>query len=149
MLRMVRRVLRLPLAGKLLLFETLVALALARVAVLLLPFRWVARVLGRQEVERDALDHAVHVADARQIAIMVHKAIKNVPWTSKCLDQALAAKVMLARRGISTTVYFGVKSDEQGQLAAHAWLRSGEIYVTGGRNRDEFTPISVFTDRGA
>lgn len=48
-MRMLRRVLCLPLAQKGLLLEALVLLAVARLAVLLLPFRWVARVLGKQK----------------------------------------------------------------------------------------------------
>ena len=149
MMRMVRRVLRLPLAAKGLLLETLVLLALARMAVLLLPFRWVARVLGRPQAQPPVEEDPGRARQARRIGVMTSKASKNVPWTSKCLDQALAAKVMLARRGLATTVYFGVKKDEQGQLAAHAWLRSGTLYVTGGKDRAQFTLINTFTDEGA
>lgn len=137
-----------PLAAKGLLLETVVLLAFARMAVLLLPFRWVARALGRQATEPPPHEDSERTLQARRISIMVYRASDNVPWTSKCLDQALAAKVMLARRGLATTVYIGVKNDEQGQLAAHAWLRSGTVYVTGGRNRGGFTTISTFSDEG-
>jgi hypothetical protein len=82
----------------------------------------------------------------RRVGAGVLKVSRNVPWTSKCLDQAIAAKVMLSRRGISATVYFGVRNDEQGELAAHAWLRSGAVYVTGGLNRRRYTVINTFAD---
>ncbi len=144
-----KKLLRLPLADKVLLLEALVLLALARAAVLLLPFRWVARLLGKQEAQTAVLEAAGRTADVRRVAVMVRRASKNVPWTSKCLDQALAAKVMLARRRISTTVYFGVNHDRQGRLAAHAWLRSGNLYVTGGAIRGRYTIINTFADEGA
>jgi hypothetical protein len=144
----IKRALRLPLAGKVLLAEVLVLLALARTAVLLLPFRWLAPILGKQGRAEPRPADPRSARWARRIGLVVHRASQNVPWTSKCLDQALAAKVLLARRGIAATVYFGVKNDEQGELAAHAWLRSGTIYVTGGGNHTSYTVINVFTNEG-
>jgi hypothetical protein len=142
--RLLRKVLNLPLAEKGLLLEALALLGLARMAVLLLPFRWVARLLGKQEAQTPVQEDAANVVHIRRIGTMVRKTSQNVPWTSKCLDQALAAKIMLARRGIATTVYFGVKNDANGRLEAHAWLRSGTLYVTGGSIRDRFTVINTF-----
>jgi Transglutaminase-like superfamily len=138
------KALRLPWAQKRLLIETLVLLALARLAVLLLPFRWVARSLGKEAAHAPEHDNPAHIQQIRRIAAMVRKTSRHVPWTSKCLDQAIVAKVMLTRRGIPATVYFGVRNDENGQLAAHAWSRSGSWYVTGGEIRDQFTIINTF-----
>jgi hypothetical protein len=148
-MRTLKIVLRLPLADKGLFLEALTLLALARMAVLLLPFRWVARVLGKQEAESPQQEDAANDLRVRRIGVMVRETARNVPWTSKCLDQALAARIMLARRGIATTVYFGVNHDEQGRLAAHAWLRSGTLYVTGGAHRGRFTVINTFADERA
>ncbi len=149
LIRKVGIVMRLPLADKGLLLEALVLLAFARVAVLLLPFRWVARVLGKEEAQTPAEEQLAHVVQIRRVGAMIRETARNVPWTSKCLDQALAAKIMLARRAIATTVYLGVNVDEQGQLAAHAWLRSGTLYVTGGKIRDRYTVINTFADERA
>ena len=149
-MRRVRRVLGLPLKAKGLMVETLVLLALARTAVLLLPFRWVARALGREEAAASPLRNTpASTRQVRRIGWMVEKVSNNVPWTSKCLDQALAAKIMLARRGYATTVRFGVKKSEHGELAAHAWLTSAGVCVTGGRTRRQFTIINTFRDGGA
>jgi hypothetical protein len=145
-IRQVRRFMRLPLADKCLLLEATVLLALARLAVLVLPFRWVARVLGKQEAQTPEDADSAKTVKIRRIGAQVLKASRNVPWTSKCLDQAIAAKVMLSHRGIAATVYFGVRNDEQGDLAAHAWLRSGAVYVTGGVSRDRYTVINTFAD---
>jgi hypothetical protein len=144
--RLIKRVLRLPLQDKLLVLEALVLLALARLSVVLLPFRWVARAFGKQASLTTEQGDTTQTWLIRRVGIVVNKVSRHVPWTSKCLDQALAAKIMLARRGISTTVYFGVMNDEQGELAAHAWLRSGNKYVTGGDIRDRYTVINTFAD---
>jgi hypothetical protein len=141
-----KKFLRLPLAEKGLLLEALVLLSLARLAVVLLPFRWVARSLGKEAAQTPEEDLPAHAWRIRRIGVMVHTVAHHVPWTSKCLDQAIAAKIMLARRGIPTTVYFGVRNDEKGRLAAHAWLRSGTRYVTGGASRSRFTIINSFAD---
>jgi len=111
---------------------------------LLLPFRWVARVLGKQDSQTPVQENSAKVLQITHIGAMVRETARNVPWNSKCLDQALAARIMLARRGIASTVYFGVKNNENGQLAAHAWLRSGTLFVTGGNGRDRFTVINTF-----
>jgi len=138
------KALRLPLAQKGLLLEALVLLAVARAAVLLLPFRWVARALGKEAAQTTEQDDPATLRAVCRIRAMVHAVSQNVPWTSKCLDQAIAARIMLRWRRIPATVYFGVKNDEQGQLAAHAWLRSGSVYVTGGALRHRFTVINTF-----
>lgn len=50
----------------------------------------------------------------------VHRAQRLVP-RARCMHRALAARVWLARRGVETTVVFGVRNDAEG-LAGHAWL---------------------------
>jgi hypothetical protein len=143
-LKKLKTIVLLPLDEKLMLLEALVLLALARLAVLVLPFRWVARVLGKQEKETPRQDDPANAALVLHIKKMMQRTSRNVPWTSKCLDQAVAAKIMLARRGIAATVYFGVKNDAKENLKAHAWLRCGTLYVTGGRMRRRYTVINTF-----
>lgn len=59
------------------------------------------------------------------------KVCDKTPWESKCLVRALAAQRLLCRRGLSSTLYLGCGMEE-GKMVAHAWLRFGEMYVTGG-----------------
>ena len=139
-------VIGLPRARKKLLVETVVLLSLARLAVLLLPFRWVAPLLGEEGAQTPTVGNPAHVASILAVRKALRKVPKRVPWTSKCLDQAIAGKIMLARRGIPSTVYFGVKSGDKGQIDAHAWLRSGPFYVSGGATRNRFAVINQFAD---
>ena len=44
---------------------------------------------------------------------------------------ARIAQIVLCRRGLSSTLYLGCGMEE-GKMVAHAWLRFGEMYVTGG-----------------
>ena len=54
-----------------------------------------------------------------------------MPWKSECLVRALVARRMLLKRSFASTLYMGVRM-ENGELKAHAWLRCGDLYVTGG-----------------
>jgi hypothetical protein len=143
-----RGVLRLPTARKKTVIEAIVWLALARFAVVTLPFRWLCRVFGREGDQTPERDNPIHEYRIGVVRWTVYAVAAHVPWTSKCLDQAVAAKIMLARRGIPTTMYFGVKTDGPAGLSAHAWLRSGTTEVVGGETRAGYTIVNTFADRG-
>ena len=67
-----------------------------------------------------------------------------VPWHSKCLDQALCAQGVLARRKISTTLYFGMIKDDTGKWLAHAWVRSGDQWVIGYQADKQYTVVGSY-----
>jgi hypothetical protein len=53
---------------------------------------------------------------------------------------------MLKRRRIAATLYLGVakkESDPEG-LAAHAWLRCGDVILTGAAGHLHFTVVAAF-----
>ena len=56
---------------------------------------------------------------------------KYTPWESLCLVQALTVQKMLKKRNISTTIYLGVNKLNN-EMKAHAWIRCGKMYITGG-----------------
>lgn len=62
-----------------------------------------------------------------------------------CRITALAAKWMLNRRGISSTVYVGFrKSLNDDAIEGHAWLRSGNMIVTGSKQKHSFRIVSCY-----
>jgi hypothetical protein len=42
-------------------------------------------------------------------------------------------------------MFLGVNKDEEKNLTAHAWLKCGEIFITGKRGYQKFTVVSSFT----
>lgn len=58
--------------------------------------------------------------------------------------RAVAALKMLEKRGIESTLYMGVARDKQGQMIAHAWLRSGSHYVSGDDAMQGFVVVEKF-----
>ena len=65
------------------------------------------------------------------------------PVISTCLTNALAAHVLLARRGYRSNLRIGVTRDEKGEFTAHAWLEQEGAILIGGDWSDGFTPMPV------
>lgn len=86
---------------------------------------------------------------ARRIGWAMGAVASRTPWRSLCLEQAIAAKAMLRRRGMSNTLHLGVargaESPER-SVVAHAWLRCGSINVTGGGDVSRYTVVATFAD---
>lgn len=68
---------------------------------------------------------------ARNVATVVDRICTKTAWESKCLVRALTAQKLLKNKGIGSTLYLGCGL-EDGKMVAHAWLRVGKMYVTGG-----------------
>ena len=102
-------------------------------APLLVPIRQPKSPLSNNDVER--LSWAIVVA------------AQHVPWRSDCLIRTIAADRWLRRHHLQPNFYLGVAIDEQGVFAAHAWLRYGDISVTGGRY-DQYAKLIEPEDQG-
>lgn len=135
---------RAALAERLLLVEAGLFLSLARAA-LLLPSPWIAACLGRPGVEPGPPLRPGDERKARRVAWAVAAAARRVPFAAVCLPQALAAKLMLGWRGIPTTVHVGVRRSGGHELAAHAWLSSGPLVLTGRTEAPQYVEIACFS----
>lgn len=130
---------------RVILTEATLMLGVARFMIKTLSFRRVRRLTGKPE-DKTARNRLPDEKDQiMNIGQILEKASRNLPWECRCLAQAIAGKYMLARRNIASTIYVGVARDEKG-LASHAWLKCGELCVTGGKEKDHFTVITDFTE---
>ena len=82
---------------------------------------------------------------AYRIGMRVEHTCNRTPWQSKCLVKALTASHLLKKRGISHTLYLGVGQNDS-KMIAHAWLRSGRLYVTGG-NGSSYSMVAKFCNK--
>ena len=128
-----------------LLINAVWSLALARSAVTFLPFRRIAAGLGDVKTEFLTTDVGEN-PEIEQIRWAIQAISCRLPGTRQCLVQGLAAKWMLQRRRIPSTLYFGVAKDSAGNLLAHAWLRSGSQMVTGAEGRKQYAVVASFAD---
>lgn len=135
----------LNLLGALLLFaEAWLGLGLARYAVLHRPFARLSRAWGVPMFEtfwRPCPDPHT----PRRVARAIERASRVTPWVSNCLPQAMTAKRMLKKRGLRSTLYLGIARENGEKLSAHAWLRCGQFFVTGGQGRG-FTVVAAFSE---
>lgn len=146
-----RTLLAISWADRFLLLETIVWLGIARVAVLLVPFKRLSTRLGQAMAETPSTDDDSRRDSLRRIRWALDVMSRRAPWRCKCLERGIAGKMMLRRRGVPNTLYLGIaRSSDPARhaLDAHAWLRSGSYFVTGGEDHDRYTVVSTFAHHG-
>jgi hypothetical protein len=118
-------------------------LAMARITLLVVPFRKLATVLSRgQYTEENAPDPEL----LERIGYAVGAAAGNVPWRSDCFPQSIAGWMLLKHHGYGSTIHLGVKRVGDGELEGHAWLTCGDVVVTGGEGLDRFVETDGLGD---
>lgn len=138
--------------------EALIALTMASTSLKLIPFRWIARWLGVArptddtppvpEAPLSTLPAEIHRPDTRITAVQVavERASRHALLRPTCLSRAMAGRALLKRRGIASTVIFGVgfADDQSRKLGAHAWLIVEGEAILGGAEAKDFQPIARF-----
>jgi hypothetical protein len=123
----------------------MVYLTVATLAHRLAPFRYLALTLGscQREVPESSSPREANLS--LRVSRGIQAAANRLPWHTSCLIRAVAAKWMLRRRGVPSTLYLGARSSGSG-LAAHAWLRTGPSIVTGGAEESTlYPPVAWFS----
>lgn len=142
-LRRVRHLLMYDKAALALIPEALWRLLLVRIQ-LLFPFARTAPQLGVQSLETSVVSKDTDIPRIQQITKAIRVMSRYTPWKSTCMVRAVAGLKMLEKRGIESTLYMGVARDKQGQMIAHAWLRSGAYYVSGDDAMQGFVVVEKF-----
>ena len=132
-MRRLRRFLDLPAAERDLLVRALLLVGLVRLGLWLLPFQTLRRLLARAARTPLPGDVAGHPSPER-VVWAVEAASRYVPETRTCLVQALAARVLLVRRGHQVRLRIGVTKSKEGRLEAHAWVESEDRSILGGED---------------
>jgi hypothetical protein len=139
----VRKFLELPFRDRLLLLEAALALALARFAIAVLPFRHVGN-LAAWPIRSQAPTQQTRTAAVKHIRWAIIACARRVPWRAMCFEQGLAAQFMLRRRGVPSVLYYGAAPDDQEGLSAHVWVRDGEVDIIGGEIASQFAVLATF-----
>jgi hypothetical protein len=144
MVKKIRVLISLDIKTMLLLTEALIYLGWARI-LKRMPFSKVAPLLGHHMDETSFSYSEANRMVLRHVGEAVHIMSRHTFWESQCLVRAIAAMKMLERRRIESTLYLGTAKDEAGKMIAHAWLRSGPFYITGGEEMKRFTVVGKFS----
>jgi hypothetical protein len=141
--RMVR-LLRLPRAVWGVTLEALRELVTAYVQVRVRGWESYARTLGPPLPGDPTWEWSGDGAVVQDVVTAVERWSTLAPRQATCLVRAVAGHRMLARRGVTSAVVLGVRTDAQAALAAHGWLRVGEHVVIGARERPGHRPLAQF-----
>lgn len=127
MMHVVRRFFALDRGDRWLVVEAVVLIWLVQAGLRMLSFSALMRLLAaaKRVRRRSPTGHS-------RIAWAVNAAARLAPGRT-CLTDALAADVMLCRRGCQSVLRIGVKrrSGDRGPLQAHAWVESDGSIVAG------------------
>ena len=135
---MVSKFRRLSSAERSLLLQSFILLAWVRLALWVLPFRWVSRVCARHSGNRRRICTAI---PEDRLIWAVRVTAPRVPGAT-CLVQAMAAKYLLERCGRKPRLHFGTTKDN-GRLLAHAWLELDGRTVLGGEIAPRYSVLTA------
>jgi hypothetical protein len=144
MFQKVKVILHLDIKTISLLVEAYFFLGMVRYQLHFRPFSKISPSLGVYMKETAVEEYQEFNIDLKKVRDSIKIMSKYTFWESKCLVRAIAAMKMLERRKINSTLYLGTGKDENGKMIAHAWLRSGSLYVTGYEEMDRFTVTGMF-----
>ena len=117
----------------------------AFVLVRIIPLRWFSDLLG----EYNKIDENEIKPDQLKFVNMLTKSVRRwkryLPWKVKCFEEALAAKKVLEKCGIETTLYLGVAKKDKDKLKAHAWLKSGGKFIVGEKAYKQFAIVGFYS----
>lgn len=142
MLRRWRRFRALERGDQWLIVEAIVVIAAVQAGVRTLQFARLQRLLAAVKRRR-----AGSQCPAARIGWAVDAAARLLPGRT-CLSDALAADVMLGRRGYQSTLQFGVKKRTDGAIPveAHAWVECDGSIVAG--QIEALDAYRLFSKRG-
>jgi len=134
---------RLPRHDRLLLLEATLWLAVARLTIAAVPFRYVGRLAARP-TRRPEPPEQTRLEEVGRIRWAIIACARRVPWRTMCFQQGLAAQFILRRRGVPSVLYYGAALDDLQGLSAHVWVRDGDIDVIGGETASRFALLATF-----
>ena len=105
--------------------EAAAFLAMASLAIRLLPFRTVVRLMGRTDPLAGG-----SVSDPTRVRQAVKRASRRLPLRTLCFQEGLAAHWMLRRRGQPSRLHYGIRH-QAGILTAHVWIDVNGVTVIG------------------
>ena len=128
---------KLPFREKMLIGEALFYVYLAKVVSTILPFKYCVRLMSKELKNETSSDHEFLLS--LKDALLRTKIF--IFWKNACLVQSIAAKWILNRRNIKSTMFFGFNFDEGTKFIAHAWVQADDIEIVakGGEYAELYT----------
>ena len=123
--------------------EAATYLVAARMAVRLLPFRWLTPLFERAP-RRPELEGTARAVARSEVRRAIFNAARRLPGDTVCFPKAVAAQAMLRRRGVGTVLYCGASISSPDGLTAHVWVQDGEVGVSGFNASKGYSALARF-----
>lgn len=152
--RDLRRFIHAPTDRKLMAAEAVYALVIARLDTLRPATHYTAKLGAPAKDPSDASNVSDPPPEMKQIRLAaeigqtVARVASWMPFRALCLQQVLAVRRMMRRRGLTGTIFLGLERERDettGQREAHAWMRIGDRVVSGDRDLDRYVILGAYT----
>lgn len=130
-MKLLRKFLHLSRTDRWLLVRSLGVVAVIRLALSVLPFRTLWRLLQQATARYPSTPSSQSDISINRLTWSIQKTSRCVPQAT-CLTQAAAAYLLLSRHGYPAEIRIGVGKSENGKFEAHAWVESEGKVVIGG-----------------
>lgn len=125
-------------------------LIIAKVSIFLLSFNQLKKLMGEGRdlaVNSPIIENQLSDQTREKILLVkysIGRAARLLPFHCQCLVTAITARKLLKKLNYSPDLYLGVAKDPEKGLAAHAWVKLGDVWVTG-QTAQSFTIVKVFS----
>lgn len=132
--------------------EAWVLLMLAAAGVRLLPLSLIGRIAAAGPFGPAPTCARRAEVLAWMVGWAVDRTAKRSPFRAKCFEQGLAAQVMLRRRGIDSTLFYGVapaagpEAPPNRQLRAHVWIETARFAIVGAPDPGAFAVLATWPE---
>ena len=110
-----------------------------------IPLRWFNKLLGEfKKVDGNIINNE-QLQRINEVLKNLRRIKRRLPWKVKCFEEAIVAKKILEKFKIKSTIYLGVAKGSEESLIAHAWLKSGNSFITGERGYNKFTIVGFYS----
>ena len=142
MLRQHKRLKQASVTEYLLFIEACFVMFFSKLCVSCLPYTLLRPLLGQIQKNNDNESRG-NVLAIKQVRRSVRRAANYSFYNSTCLVQALSAKIMLKKRGVTTVLYLGMHKTNNA-FGAHAWLSAEGIIVSGDPEHSDCVVINRY-----
>lgn len=128
-----------------------VLIGLASLTIRLVPIRYLHRAFGRSLGAVAFVPLASAKQEKRALAIgrTIRHAANAAPFRADCFPTAIVAQLLCRLYGVPSALHLGAclpRGGGEPPLAAHAWVVSGRVGVSGGRgNFTGYTTLGCWT----
>ncbi|GAB7554711.1 hypothetical protein NRB_42240 [Novosphingobium sp. 11B] len=126
--------------------EAMLLLVLAAVALRILPLRLLGRIAAAGPFGASPPTPERSEVLTWMVGWAIDRAAKRSPLRALCFEQGMAAQIMLRRRGIDSTLLYGIAAmpGSSRSIRAHVWIETAQFPVIGAPEPGVFALLATW-----